>query len=255
MTGGASHQPSRLLVAVLVAAVLGALVWWRVLPGRGEPDEAGSPPVVAEQGRAALVASPAPTQPVRLPDPGAFVDARVQPDGTVQVTHWLRAPEAVDEVSLRTYPPLQVPGPTTLTDLEIRTSQGEVRLPDVPEVGVEPVTVPLVRPTLLVRLAYTLRGVTVESGDEPGRALVDSVLADVDLALERGETRVQVGGRRILQLTCVQDGGTVLDVALCGSNREGGWAVNLTPRQKDTKVVAQVELDQRPERNPDRPIG
>ena len=249
-SGDQRRGPSDVVVGIV--AVLIALVLIAVLGDR--EDDAGVNEEPAAADGPVLVPATPPSAPVRLPDPGAYVDARVQPDGTVEVTHWLRPAEGVDELTLAAYPTLQVSGPPSVTDLGIRTSLGEVQLPDEPEIGTTPVTVPLVRSSLLVVLTYTLRGVTDTDGTEPGRALVGSVYADVDHAAEEGGTRVQIGGRRILSTSCFPDPSLLTQVA-CGTPREGGWAVNFSSRQLDQKVLAQVDLDRRQKRNPDAGIN
>lgn len=246
----AGESRSGLRTAVVAVAVLLVVVVLVVLL-RGRGDDADAPAADAPR----LVPATPPSAPVRLPDPGAYVDALVQPDGSVEVTHWLRPAEGVDEVTIAAYPTLRADGQPSVTDLQVQTSLGEVQLPEAPRIGTDPVTVPLVRSSLLVVLTYTLDGVTDADGTVPGRALVDSVLADVDYTGEDGDTRVQVGGRTIESLACVADLRSPLTQVVCGAGREGGWAVNLAPRQLDDKVIAQVDLDRKQQRNPDAGVN
>ena len=51
---------------------------------------------------ARIVPATPPSPPRALPENGALVDAVVQADGTVRVTHWLRTQGAVNQLSLRT---------------------------------------------------------------------------------------------------------------------------------------------------------
>lgn len=245
-SGESRSGPSTTVVAVVALALVVALV---VLL-RGRDDEAA--PTADEP---ELVAAAPLSAPVRLPGPGAYVDAVVQPDGSVDVTHWLRPAEGVDEVTVAAYPTLQVDGPPSVTDLQVQTSLGRVRLPEEPQIGTDPVPVPLLRSSLLVALTYTLEGVTNAEGTVAGRAFVDAVYADVDYVGEQGATRVQVGGRRIESLACLPDPRTLTGQVVCGAAREGGWAVNFTPRQLDAKVVAQVDLDRAQRRNPDAGVS
>ncbi|VXB47867.1 hypothetical protein [Nocardioides sp. AX2bis] len=245
---GESRSGPRTAVVAVVALVLVVVL---VVLLRGGGDDADGP---TSDGPTLVPATP-PSAPVRLPDPGAYVDARVQPDGSVDVTHWLRPAQGVDEVTLAAYPTLKADGRPSVTDLQVQTSLGEVRLPEAPRIATDPVTVPLVRSSLLVVLTYTLDGVTDADGTVPGRALVDSVLADVDYPGEDGDTRVQVGGRKIESLACVPDPRAPLSQVVCGAEREGGWAVNLAPRQLDDKVIAQVDLDREQKRNPDAGVN
>lgn len=243
----------RVLAAVL-ALVAVAVVALVLVRGGGDGDGGGD--VVAARDGVELVPGGLDEQPSRLPDRGAFVDAAVQDDGSVQVTHWLRASEGIDEVEIAAFPALQVPGPAVVTDLEVRTSQGLVRLPETPDVGTEALTVPLVRPSLLVRLTYTLQGVTrADDSSDVGRAVVDSTFADVDYPGERGSLRVQLGGRRILGSSCFPEDGDVGAQRVCGNDREGGWAVNLSPEQSEEKVLAQVDLDQAAPETPRSGLG
>ncbi len=199
---------------------------------------------------------PPPAEPVRLPGRGTFVDARVQPDGTVDVTQWLRGGNAISELTLAVFdsPQTDVPGAgPQATDVRVRTSQGTVVLPD-PTIGTEPRTIDLQRPSLLVQLDYTLTGVTESQSSPPGRALVGTVFLDTAFEGEQGRARVQVGGRRILALACAGPDGGPADRP-CGGQREGGWSVNLTSGRLDDRVAAQVDLNRRAEANPDRPAG
>ena len=243
MSSTRTGDERRALVAlgVAVAVLVVGIVVGLMLLTQGDGDE-GPTPVAAEDGSAELLPGRGPQAPVLLPDPGAYVEAVVQPDGSVEVTHWLRPAEGVDALTVRAYPTSQVPGPASVTDLAVRTGLGEVRLSEPFTSGTTPGTVPLVRSSLLVELTYTLDGVTDVNGSVAGRALVDSVLADVDYEAEQGETRVELRGRRILQLACSPEDGGVADQRSCGAPREGGWVANLAPRQLDDKVLAQVDL-------------
>ncbi len=207
-------------------------------------------------GDSSLQAGPPPTEPVRLPSRGTFVDARVQPDGTVDVTQWLRGGNAISSVTLSVFdsPQIDVPGADpAATDLQVRTSQGTVVLAD-PTVGSEPRTIDLVRPSLLVQLDYTLTGVTEEQSSPPGRALIGTVFAGSDFEGDQGRARIQIGGRRIMSLACTAPGGE-LALRPCGGPREGGWSVNLQGSNLDDTVTAQVDLNRRAEANPDRQSG
>ena len=234
-----------MVVALVVVAAL-ALALVGVLVLRGDSEGTTGP-----DGTQLLVPAEGLDEPVRLPEVGSFVDARVQPDGSVAVTQWVRGPRAIDEIEVRALRPLQVPGDPHAVGLEVRTGQGELSLAD-DGVGVEPRTLALVRPTLLVRLTYVLEGVSAESPSVAGRALVDAVALDVDFAGERGPARVQVGGRRILSLACTPQRAGVRSQRTCGGTREGGWSVNLMAREYDDRVTAQVDLARRAGANPDR---
>ena len=239
-----------LLGLVVIALVVVATL---VVLGRqgGGGTASGSAPEPA--GDSTLEAGTPPTAPVRLPVRGTFVDARVQPDGTVDVTQWMRGGTAISEITLAVFdsPQIDVAGATPeATDLQVRTSQGTVALAD-PTIGSEPRTIDLVRPSLLLQLDYTLTDVTEEQSSPPGRALIGTVFLDTAFEGKQGRARIQVGGRRIMSLACV-DPGAELALRSCGGSREGGWSVNLKGNRLDDRVTAQVDLNRRPEANPDR---
>ena len=247
---GSNVRTQQILLGLVVLALV--VVATLVVLGR---EDGGSAAGDAQEpaGEVSLVAGPPPTEPVRLPARGAFVDVRVQPDGTVDVTQWLRSGNAISELTLAVFdsPQIDVPGPgPQATDVQVSTSQGTVVLAD-PTIGAEPRTIDLVRPSLLVQLDYTLTGVTETQSSPPGRALIGTVFLDTAFEGEQGRERVQVGGRRILSLACI-DPEAELALSPCGGEREGGWSVNLKGGNLDDRVTAQVDLNRRPEANPDR---
>ncbi len=215
----------------------------------------GPTAISAADGSAELLPREALQAPERLPDPGAYVEAVVEPDGSVEVTHWLRPTEGISELTVRAYPTRQVAGPSSVTDLAVRTGRGEVQLTEPFTAGADPRTVTLVRSSRLIELSYTVDGVTDDEGSVVGRALVDSVLADVDHAAELGRTRVELGGREILQLACFPEDGSVADQRSCGTLSDGAWSVDLTSGQLDDKVLAQVDLDHAQSVEPDAGTG
>lgn len=238
----------RSLVVLVALAVVGlGLLWW--LTSRGDDGVASTQdqPSATSQ----LVAADPLVEPARLPERGTFVDARIQRDGSVKVVQWLRGSSAVSEVELTAHQSDQLTSAPRATGLSVRTSLGKVSLPET-TVGTDPVVIDLVRSTLVVRLSYHLSGVALESTSPPGRALIGTVALDAAFQGEEGRSRVQVGGRRILSLACEPQDGGVRDQRPCGEPREGGWSVNLITADLRDHVVAQVDLDQGPARNPDR---
>ncbi len=188
-----------------------------------------------------IVPATPPTPPRALPESGALVDAVVQADGTVRVAHWLRTRGAVNQLSLRTSGSLA--DPASVADLRVLTSQGQLVLDD-PRVDSRPRVLSLVRPTLLVRLDYTLSGVTVRSPDAPGRALVGAVALVVGSAEEPERTVVRVRGQTVRTLACSRPDWVVVQQRPCGRPAAGdGWTVDLGGRAAEDVVTAQVDLD------------
>lgn len=191
-------------------------------------------------------------EPVQLPPHGAYVDSRVQSDGTVEVTQYLRGTQAISELTVSVFDSAQVDqgGSPQAVDLQVRTTQGRVVVPD-PTVGSEPRRIDLVRPTLLVQLDYTLTNVTAEQSSPPGRALVGTVAMDVDFDGREGQDQIAVGGRFIWQLACTSPEND-LAVLPCGAERRDGWSVRLESGTAASHVVTVVQLDQASDGTPDR---
>lgn len=232
-------RPAVSVLAVLALAVAGLLVV-RELGLGGQADGA----------RSALVPAAPLSAPRVLAPQGSLVRAEVRPDGRVTVTHWIRSRRTMRAITLTPAASTQVDGPGGAAELEVRTTSGELRLDDQ-EVGSEPRTIDLGRPSTLILLEYTLDGVVQTSDSMPGRALVGSVALDAAPDTGRREAptgpdpraKFRVLASDVLSLACAPPGAEPADLRPCGTPLEPGrWTVTLAGADLDDRVTAQVDL-------------
>ena len=207
-----------LLTLLVGVAATGIAAWW--LLGRDEPAPAPRPNAAT----------------AGFPDPGASITVtRVQPDGSLEVTHRIRTEEPIDTLDLA----LPETGDTT----KVEATDVEVVADGSPASG--PQTLTFARASYIfdsatrISVTYRLEGAVERSTSAAGRGLVTSSSLIVSAA-PPDDTRV-VHSAEVFSLACASSGSGVL--APCGeSDGEGQWRVHLTGADVGSRVVAAVTV-------------
>jgi hypothetical protein len=180
--------------------------------------------------------------PDALPREGALVRSEVRADGSIVVTHWIRATDDIDEISLAAPPLDGGPGGVRAVDARVVASDGTVLADDL-TVGAVPRRIRFEEPTRLLRARYVLRGAVDRSSTVDGRLRALAVSLDVDAPAAAGPTVVVVtGAGEVLNLACANARSGVALLRPCGSPDGAGWRVRLPAGSSKDRVVAQLDV-------------
>jgi hypothetical protein len=230
-----SHRPRwrRLGKVIAVVALLLLLAECAVIV-RGLRAEDSEPDAVP--------ALPVPLSPPdALPAEGAFVRSEVRADGSIAVTHWIRAADDIDELTLAAPAPTDGSGSVRAVDARVVAADGTVQADDL-TIDAEIRRVRLKQPTRLLRATYVLRGAVDRSSTVDGRLRALAVSLEVDAA-ETGPAVVLVtGAGEVLNLACANARSGVELLRPCGSPDGAGWRVRLPAERSADRVVAQVDV-------------
>ena len=206
-------------VAVALALVLGAVVWW----WGDQPD-----PDTADRAQSVSAEVAAPHSPVALPADGDHVLIRVLGSGDLAVEQWVR--RADGRGSLMLVPPDGI----RVGDLSVVAGSRQVEVPTSLAAPTE-ITFPA-GATLYLR--YRLSGALELSDDDRALARATSVT----FGEEPASQTVDFVGATVLSLACTPLVGDALPVP-CGADAGvNGWRVVPPPGLGDVRVMAQLDL-------------
>jgi len=184
--GGPGRVGVWLVLAVVAVVVLATV--WLLDYGRLDP--------LADRGPAA--------PPSALPPFGSYVDARVRPGGTVEVSQWVRATEPIRTVRLEPMPtPPGTGGRPVASRLRLVANGTELGGPHRLD---GPQTYRLAVPARVVHAVYRLEGVAQPSSTPGVRLAVTSLFLRLGVqprGTVAGPKRVDVGGPGLVGARCV----------------------------------------------------
>jgi len=174
--------------------------------------------------------------PSALAGPGSYVDARVQPGGTVRVTQWVRSTDGLRAVSLVAQP--RSGRDAAATGLRLRAGGRPVAGPS--SVGHDVVGYRWRTSARVVRLTYTLGGVVDETRTTARRTVLASTFLAVRYPGKSGPTVVRVSGAGVRGVSCapVTGAGTP---APCGRQvTSADWQVVLKGADRSHRVLTRL---------------
>ena len=211
-----------LLVVVLILLVALPVAFWFM-------DYGGLNPFAAESAGAAQ-------PPAALPGKGSYVDARVQPGGTVRVTQWVRPPSRLRSVDVKAQ---ARSGPdAAASGLRLTADGRPVAGPS--DVGHVIATFQWRRPARMLRLTYTLDHVVSPKRTTARLTVLASTFLAVRYPDRTGPTVVRVSGAGMEGIACAPVLGHA-PPAPCGRQVTGAaWQVSLTGADFTHRVLARV---------------
>lgn len=234
---------SRTVKTLLAVAVVAAVVAFGIRALGGEE----SPAPAVDGSEQSGSGSGVPPVPQDAPAEGLYVRSEVTADGEVAVQTWLRTPTPVTELLLTTTDPDLAPGSVESLGLVVHALDGTI-LARRDSVGTNPQRIRLRAPATELFFRYTIDGGLDDASQSvEGRALVRVVGMDVDY---EGADSPTSSVRRL-----VTSPGTVLNVACLrpnedfdasprpcgGATDDGDWLVDLTGKDRQDRLLAQVE--------------
>jgi hypothetical protein len=211
-----------LLVVVVVLLVALPLTFWFLDYGGLNPFASGS----TRAGR----------PPSALPPTGSYVDARVQPGGTDQVTQWVRPPARLTSVDLKAQPRS---GPDAVaTGLQLQADGVPVSGPTT--VGHDLATYRWRSPARVLRATYTLGHVVAKNRTTARLTVLSSTFLAARYPDRGGPVVVRVSGAGVTGVDCATVLGHAPPVP-CGRQLGGsGWQVQLSGADFTHRVLAKV---------------
>ena len=168
---------------------------------------------------------------------GSYTESRIDSNGEVRVTQWIRSRQPLAGVRLR-MPSLPGVGSAQATDLLVAADRRILAEPQ--SLGAAGGQVIFATPARVVYLSYTLKGVLERSPSARGRALVPATALTVDYTPRTGPARLTLMGDTVLSAACSATASA--SPRPCGAPSDGSWIVMLHGAERGDSVAAQVNL-------------
>jgi hypothetical protein len=182
--------------------------------------------------------------PADLPERGSLVLSEIRADGSVEVSHWFRDGNGIDELSLAAPVTNGRAGSIRATGGRVVAADGTVIADDL-TIGAEPRLVRFDDSTTMLRATYVLRGAVERSATVTGRLTARVVSLEADLSTLSGPTVAVVAvptGGEVRGLACADARSDVELLRPCGAPDGSRWRVRLDPVSREDRVTAVVDL-------------